>query len=282
MNARTALTLSLCLTLCGAYLHGQLGTEPSELDIVTVRDDVFVLQNEFVPGNATALVTDEGVILVDNKFAVDYQNIVELLRTVTDQPVRYVINTHHHGDHSGSNASFQEANAQIIASEPARRNMVYLDQPGQPALTFTNQARLALGGKSVELYHFGRAHTNGDVFVYFPEHRILATGDTFTYGAATPQLVDYQGGGSAKEWTATLDRALRLNFDTVIPGHGDVTTREELAAFRDSTLAMQNRVREMLLQERTPDEIAEALRSDFQGAQLVFPGALDGLLLELR
>ena len=282
MNARTAVTLSLCLALCGAYLHGQPGAEPSELDIVTVRDDVFVLQNEFVPGNAAALVTDEGVILVDNKFAVDYENIIELLRTVTDQPVRYVINTHHHGDHSGSNPSFQDADAQIVASEPARRNMVYLDQAGQPALTFTNQARLGLGGKSVELYYFGRAHTNNDVFVYFPEHRILATGDAFTYGAATPQLVDYQGGGSAKEWTATLDRALQLEFDTVIPGHGDVTTRDELEEFRNSTRAMPNRVREMIQQERTPEEIAEVLRSDFQGAQLVFPGALDGLLLELR
>jgi cyclase len=282
MNARTALALSLCLALGGAYLHGQLGDEPSALEIVTVQDDVFVLQNAFVPGNATALVTDEGVVLVDNKFAVDYDNIIALLRTVTDQPVRYVINTHHHGDHSGSNASFQAANAQVIASEAARQNMVYLDQPGQPAFTFTDQARLGLGGKSVELYHFGRAHTNGDVFVYFPEHRILATGDAFTYGAATPQLVDYQGGGSAKEWTATLNRALQLDFDTVIPGHGDVTTREELVAFRDSTLAMQSRVREMILQERTPEEISEALTSDFQGAQLVFPGALDGLLNELR
>src|SRR5690606_3443056 len=101
----------------------------------------------------------------------------------------------------------------------------------------------------------GRAHTDGDVFVYFPRQRVMATGDAFTFGSATPQLVDYQGGGSAKAWPVTLTRALALDFDTVVPGHGAVTTKAELAKFRDATDAMQRRVRQMLQERRTAEEI---------------------------
>jgi glyoxylase-like metal-dependent hydrolase (beta-lactamase superfamily II) len=283
MRARLSLVAVLLLALGGAYLHGrQFGNTPSKLNLVKVRDDMFVIRNEFVPGNVTALVTNEGVILVDDKFEIDHENILAMLKTVTSQPVKYVVNTHHHGDHSGGNARLQALNVQIIASEQARRHMVDASQPGMPPLTFTEKATIHLGGKTVELYHFGRAHTNGDVFVYFPAHRTLATGDAFTFGAATPQLVDYAGGGSAKEWTGTLDNALRLDFDTVVPGHGDVTTKEELRKFRDSTLAMRNRVHDMLQQKRTPEDIGAMLKQEFQGAQMVFPGLLNGLLVELQ
>ena len=283
MNARVLLALSFCLLLLGVYIRGQqFGTQPAKLNIVKVRDDLFVLRNEFVPGNVTALVTSEGVILVDDKFDIDHQNILALLKTVTNQPVKYVVNTHHHADHSGGNAKLQALDVQVVSSQRARELMVEGRQPGLPTMTFTDTARLHLGGKDVELYYFGRAHTSGDVFVYFPAQRALATGDAFTFGAATPQLIDYQGGGSAKEWTATLDRALLLDFDTVVPGHGDVTTKAELRKFRDSTLAMRNRVRDMLATKRTAEEIAKVLKAEFQGAQLVFPGAIDGLLLELR
>ncbi len=284
MRTRLAIAVGLGLLLAGgAYIRGQgAPPQPSKLDLVKVKDDLFVIHNEFVPGNITALVTSEGVILVDDKFEVDHDNVLAMLKTVTNQPVKYVINTHHHGDHSGDNAKMQAMNVQIIASERARQLMVEGNQPGPPPVTFTGKALVHLGGKTAELYTFGRAHTAGDVFVYFPAHRVLATGDAFTFGAATPQLIDYQGGGSAKEWASTLDGALALDFDTVVPGHGLVTTKAELRKFRDATAAMPKRVHEMLVQKKTPAEITAVLKSEFQGAQLVFPGLLDGLLVEMR
>jgi glyoxylase-like metal-dependent hydrolase (beta-lactamase superfamily II) len=103
--------------------------------------------------------------------------------------VKYVVNTHHHGDHSGGNVRMQVAGAQLIASEQARPYMVDAKQPGQAGVTFVDRALIHLGGKTVELYYFGRAHTGGDVFAYFPADRVLAAGDAFTVGAATPQLV---------------------------------------------------------------------------------------------
>ena len=282
MKTRLAVAVLLLLVMSAVYVGGQRAPQSAELDLVTVADDLYVIHNEFVPGNVTALVTDEGVILVDDKFEVDYDNILRMLATVTDRPVRYVINTHHHGDHSGGNVRAQEMGVQVIASEQARRSMMSGNLPGPPTVTYQDRAFLHLGGKTVELYYFGRAHTSGDTFVYFPEHRALATGDAFTQGSATPQLVDYQGGGSAKEWPATLDAALRLDFDTVIPGHGNVTDKAEMRAFRDNAEQLVTRVQQMLADQRTPDEIAEVLRSELGGAQMVFPGLLDGLLVELR
>ena|SRR5688572_20641329 len=282
MNTRLLLALCLLLALAAASVYGQFGNQPSKLTIVKVRDDLFVIRNEFVPGNTTVLVTNEGVLLVDDKFDIDHANILAQLKTVTNQPVKYVVNTHHHGDHSGGNAKLQALNVQVVSSEAARQHMVDAKQPGLPNVTFTDRSLIRLGGKDVELYYFGRAHTNGDIFVYFPAQRALATGDAFTFGPATPQLIDYPGGGSAKEWPRTLDGALRLDFDAVVPGHGDVTTKAELRKFRDSAQAMRTRVHDMIVQKRTKDEIGAVLKSEFQGAQMVFPGVIDGLLIELQ
>src|SRR5690242_1529741 len=85
----------------------QFGTQPAQLSLVKIRDDMYVIQNPLVPGNTTALITNEGVILVDDKFEIDHDSIVALLKTVTTQPIKYVINTHHHADHSGGNAKLQ-------------------------------------------------------------------------------------------------------------------------------------------------------------------------------
>ena len=283
MKKRITIGVGLLLLLVVTYGRGQqFGNQPAKLDLVKVRDDLFVIHNPFVPGNTTVLVTNEGVVLVDDKFEQDAPNILSMVKTVTSQPVRYVINTHHHGDHSGGNVKMQAAGAQIIASEAAYRHFVDAKQQGPPTLTVVDRGFIHLGGKEIRLYYFGRAHTSGDIFVYFAADRVLAAGDAFTFGPMTPMLIDYQGGGSAKEWTATLDRALELDFDAVVPGHGDVTTKAEMRKFRDLTLGMRTKVHEMIVQKKTEAEITAVLKSDFQGAQLVFPGLLTGLLNELQ
>ena len=132
------------------------------------------------------------------------------------------------------------------------------------------------------MYHFGRAHTNGDMVVLFPADRTLAAGDMFTFGDATPQLIDYSGGGSAKEWTATVNRALALNFDTVVPGHGVVTNKAELTKFRDSTITLREKTHEMLVAKKTRADIEKMLRTDFHFADLHVNASLDGMMAELR
>jgi glyoxylase-like metal-dependent hydrolase (beta-lactamase superfamily II) len=132
------------------------------------------------------------------------------------------------------------------------------------------------------VHYFGRSHTDGDIVVLFPDHRVLAAGDMFTFGDATPELIDYAGGGSAKDWTRTLDGALQLDFDSVVPGHGNVTTKQEVRKFRDSTLTLRNRVHDMLAQNKSRAEIEKMLRSDFHFADLHVMVSLDGMMAELR
>ncbi len=123
-------TLATLLTcVCVSNAQGQ--PPPADLELIKVYDDLYVIHNEVAPGNATALITDDGVLLIDDKYERDYDNMVKLLRSVTDQPVRFVINTHHHGDHSGSNARFQAAGAEIVASERARLLFSPVSLPSQ-------------------------------------------------------------------------------------------------------------------------------------------------------
>ena len=276
---RVAAGMFLSGALWLAYTQGQ---QPSKQELVKLEDDLYVIHNDFVPGNTTALITNAGVVLVDDKFDVDHASIMAELKKVTSQPIKYVINTHHHGDHSGSNVKMQALGAQIVASEEAWQNMVDGNQPGPPNVTFENEAHIHLGGKNVDLYHFGRAHTNGDVVVLFKQDRVLAAGDMFTFGDATPELIDYAGGGSAKEWTKTLDSALMLDFDGVVPGHGVVTNKREMAKYRDSTLSLRNKVHEMLVAKKSRDEIAAMLRKDFHWADLHIMLGLDGAMQELK
>ena len=154
---RVLLVLGFAGALIVAYTQGP---QPAKLDLVKVKDDLYVIHNPVAPGNVTALITNEGVILVDDKFEVDHDNIMAQLKTITNQPIKYVINTHHHGDHTGGNAKMLQMSVQILASEQARENMAYGKQPGVPAIAIEGHAHLYLGGKHVELYQFGRAHTD--------------------------------------------------------------------------------------------------------------------------
>jgi glyoxylase-like metal-dependent hydrolase (beta-lactamase superfamily II) len=279
---RVAVLLVLCGCAWAAYSQGLGGPpKPSKLDTVKIADDLYAIHNDFVPGNVTAMITSEGVVLVDDKFEVDHDGILAELKKVTNQPVKYVINTHHHGDHSGGNAKLQAMGVQVVASEQARQNMVDAKQSGQPNVAIDRHAHIYLGGKTAEVFYFGRAHTNGDVVVLFPAQRTLAAGDMFTYGDATPQLIDYPGGGSAKEWTSTLDGALQLDFDTVVPGHGTVTTKQEMRKFRDSTLAVRNAVHDMIVDKKSKDEVWKMLQDRFHWAAFQ-AGTIDGMMAELR
>jgi len=282
MFTRLSLAAALGLLLAGAYLHAQFGQEPAKLSVQKLRDDMFVIRNDYVPGNTTVMVTNEGVVLVDDKFDIDHANILAQLKTFTNQPIKYVVNTHHHGDHSGSNAKMQALGAQVVSSQQAREHMVDGNQPGLPNVTIDGHGTLFLGGKRVDLYQFGRAHTSGDVVVLFPAQRVLAAGDMFTVGADTPQLVDYPGGGSAKEWPATVDGVLRLDFDTVVPGHGMVVDKAAMRTFRGTAERLKNRVHELIVKKASRDDIIKMLKSEFSYADFHINASLDGLLVELR
>jgi len=228
------------------------------------------------------MVTNEGLILVDDKFEIDHATILAELKKISSQPVKYVINTHHHGDHSGGNPKLQALGAQVVTSWQARQNMVEGKQPGLSNITIENKGSLYLGGKRVDLFYFGRGHTNGDIVALFPAQRVLASGDLFTIGDTTPELVDYPGGGSAKQWPQTIEGVLSLDFDQVVPGHGTVGTKADMRKFHDTAVRLRTRVHDMIVQKKSKDEIAKMLTAEFHYADFHLGMSLDGLLVELR
>lgn len=283
MKKRLILLTVLGVALAGGtYVRAQFGDKPSKLDVVKLKDDLFVIHNDYVPGNTTVMVTNEGVIMVDDKFEIDSVGILAEVKKITSQPVKYVINTHHHGDHSGGNAKLQATGAQVVTSWQARQNMVDGKQPGLANITIENKASLYLGGKRVDLFYFGRGHTNGDIVALFPAQRVLASGDLFTIGDSTPELVDYAGGGSAKWWPQTIEGVLGLDFDQVVPGHGTVGTKADMRKFHDTSIRLKDRVHEMIVGKKSKDEIAKMLTAEFHYADFHLGMSLDGLLVELK
>jgi cyclase len=280
-NAKSVFAAMIAVALLSPAVMA--GAPPaSRLNTVKIADDLYVIQNELVPGNVTVMVTNDGVLLVDDKFEVDLDNILAEVRKITMQPVKYVINTHYHGDHTGSNARLQAMGVQVVSTEQARAKMVEAKQPGWPNVTIQNRGTVHLGGKRAEMYYFGRSHTDGDLVVYFPDQKVVAMGDMFTYGDAVPQLIDYAGGGSARAWPNTLDGVLTLDFNTVVPGHGANTTKAELRKFRDSTVLLQTRVRQLLAEKKGRPEVEAMLRSEFHWADLHVGRGLAGLMAEMQ
>jgi glyoxylase-like metal-dependent hydrolase (beta-lactamase superfamily II) len=140
--------------------------------------------------------------------------------------------------------------------------MIRGKQPGPPRITFNNRATVRLGGKEVRMYHYGRGHTNGDVFVLFPNHRILHAGDMFNPGGP---FIDYGNGGSGIEWSETIFKALQLDFERVIPGHGPVLAKKDLQAWNDGWGAVRMRISELKRQGKSKEQAAKELKTEDLG-----------------
>jgi glyoxylase-like metal-dependent hydrolase (beta-lactamase superfamily II) len=254
------------------------------LTIEQVKDGLYNIVG--AGGNVAALVTTEGVILVDDKFEQNYDGILERLKTVTTQPVKYVFNTHYHADHSGGNVKFAPL-AEIISTRNARTNILEKKQPNAPPnmtparVVFTQETSVFLGGKEVRAHFYGRGHTNGDAVIYFPELRTVHTGDLM---AGASPLIDYNGGGSVVEWTKTLDEVLKLDFDTVIPGHGNVTNKAGLQTYRDNIEKLRTRVTGLIREGKSQADVAAVMTAEYGWAanSLNQQWSVPGMMVELK
>ncbi len=222
------------LGLAGLWLVWSQTQRPP-LTMEKVTDNLYVIIGN--GGNVAAMPTSEGVLLVDDKFAQDAPEIVAKVKTISDKPIRYIWNTHQHPDHTGGNEPLMAASAEVIIHKNARANMVAAKMPGLPRITFNDETQVFLGGKEVVARHVGRGHTNGDAVVLFPSERVLHTGDLFVNGGAP--FIDYSAGGTIIEWDKTLENALQLDFDTVIPGHGPVAKKADLVKWRQTLASLR-------------------------------------------
>ncbi len=215
-------------------------------ELTRVKENFYIIESaspvdrsKFTGGNTGVFIMEKGVAIVDTKLGGYGPTILERIRAVTPKPVTTIINTHAHGDHTGSNPGFP-ATVEIVAHENAKASMEKMKEfqaapAAIPKRTYKDRLTLFSGKDQIELFHFGAGHTNGDTFIYFPALRTLQAGDMFPWKDAP--YIDRNNGGSGVAWPATLAKLLAAmkDVDTVIPGHIPPTTRADLEEFQRYT-----------------------------------------------
>lgn len=279
-STRVVRCTAFAAALGGLWLAWTQQPPAPPLQLEKVADDLHVLTGS--GGNVAIFTTAEGVILIDDKFEPNVPEILENVKKVSDKPVRYVLNTHQHGDHTGGNEALLKG-AEILIQKNARANMATGKQPGLPRLTYSEEASVFLGGKEVRAHYYGRGHTNGDAVIFFPADRVVHTGDLFVAGAP---FIDYANGGSGVAWPATLDKVLELDFDKVIPGHGPVMTKQELLAWKKSFETVRERITALKRSGKGKEEANAALKFDdlpgWAGSGRLWPRSFPGFYDEVK
>ena len=290
LSSRVALLLAAVVVLVAAAFarSQQPRGAPFSTEIMKLKEGLFVIpgyDGAATGGNVAVRVTREGVIIVDSKLPTLYSDIVNKTKSVSPLPIKNLLNTHQHGDHTGSNAQFA-VGTEILMHRNARANMIKGNLTGPGRIVYTDQQSVFLGGVEVQMRYMGRGHTNGDSVIYFPDLRTIHTGDLVVWGKRsqgtilTPNMDYAAGNGSGEEWVATLDNMLKLDFDTAIPGHGPVLTKAEVRVFRDKMRTLNDRMAALIKAGGKRADIGAKLKVDDLNWPFA-PDALNGLYDEL-
>ena len=256
---------------------------PNVAAIEKVKDNLYMITGANSGGNTAAFITATGVVLVDTKNPNWGQAILDQVKTVTTKPVTHIINTHTHGDHVGSNEFFPAA-VEIVAHENTAANMVKMTNFADPAKkfalpdkTFTDKMTVLGGAEAIDLYHFGRGHTNGDIFVVFRALRTMHAGDIFAR-KGTP-LLDMNNGGSGVLIGETLGKAAAgiKNVDTVITGHSTVMTWADFQEFGEFNRAFLSAVQGAVKAGKMVDQALADLKLPEKFSAYSMTGAKDNV-----
>jgi len=242
---------------------GGQAAQPQTATIEKLKENLFVIKGG--GGNTAAFVTSNGVVIVDTKLAGWGERIMDQIRSVTDKPVTTIINTHTHGDHTGSNEFFP-ASVEVVAQENTKANMEKMDafkgEKAQflPDKTFKDKLTLFSGPDQIDLYYFGAGHTNGDAVVVFKELRVAHIGDLFAR-KGTP-LIDTANGGSGVAYPKTVKKAARKikNVDSVITGHSDVFPWSAVAEYAEFNKAFLDATRASMKAGKSADDTVAAFK----------------------
>ena len=222
-------------------------------------------------GNLGLSAGEDAVFLVDDQYAPLTERITAAIAQVSPKPVRFVLNTHWHGDHVGGNEKLGRAGAVIVAHDNTRKRLSTeqflemwratvkpLPKAGLPVITFSRDTTFHLNGEEIRAFHVPRAHTDGDVVVHFTGSDVIHMGDVF-WNRLYP-LIDTGSGGTIDGMVAAVDRALALAGPgtRIIPGHGPLATRDDLAAYREMLATIGSRIKALIREGKKLEEIVEA------------------------
>lgn len=264
--------------LCPALLFAQQQWDSITVRAQPLRGGVYMITGS--GGNIGLSVGPDGAFLVDDQFAPLTPKITAAVASVTTQPIRFVVNTHWHGDHTGGNENLGKAGALLVAHENVRTRMS-VEQfnavfnrrtpasptAALPVVTFSDSATFHINGDALVAWHVAHAHTDGDVIIHFTKADVVHMGDTFFRG--NYPFIDVSSGGNVTGVIAAADRVLAscTPETLIIPGHGPVSRCADLRAYRDVIATVRDRVRAEMQKGRTLEQIkAAGLSAEFDAA----------------
>jgi len=240
-----------------------------QIKTIKITESIYMLEG--AGGNIGVLAGKDGIVLIDDQFAPLSEKIKAALQAISDKPVRFVINTHFHGDHVGGNENFGGEGAIIVAQENSRQRMT-TDQfaaafnsvqkaapyDALPKVTFTESVTLHLNGETVQVLHVKNAHTDGDAIIYFKESNVIHAGDVFVrYGLP---FIDQEHGGGIDGMIEGNEKLLAIANDNtkIIPGHGDLASKKDLLEFKNMLVKIREIIATAMKQGKTLEQIVAA------------------------
>ena len=240
-----------------------------EIKTTDLGDNIYMLEGQ--GGNITVAVGKDGIIMVDGQYAPLHDKIKAAIEAISKKPIKYLINTHFHGDHTGGNELFARDGAAIVSQVNVKNRLAAgtsngltgaKTPPAPPAAlpsdTYSNFSKIRLEGRVADLKHIANAHTDGDTYVWFKTANVLSTGDTFTNGRYPN--IDFANGGNIRGMITATDAYLKLvNARTrIVPGHGPLADKAALLEYRAMLISAHDRMAKLVKEGKSEDEAVAA------------------------
>jgi len=240
-----------------------------EIKTTDLGDNIYMLEGQ--GGNITVAVGKDGIIMVDGQYAPLHDKIKAAIEAISKKPIKYLINTHFHGDHTGGNELFARDGATIVSQVNVKNRLAAgtsngltgaKTPPAPPAAlpsdTYSNFSKIRLEGRVADLKHIANAHTDGDTYVWFKTANVLSTGDTFTNGRYPN--IDFANGGNIRGMITATDAYLKLvNARTrIVPGHGPLADKAALMEYRTMLISAHDRMAKLVKEGKSEDEVVAA------------------------
>ena len=269
--------IATTIMLASAAIAQQPATAPpsppdfSKVEIKTtdLGDNVYMLEGQ--GGNITVATARDGIIMVDSEFAPLHDKIKAAIAMVSSLPVKYLVDTHFHGDHTGGNEAFAKDGATVVSEINVRTRLAAgttngltgvktppLPDAALPAKTYTGAFKIRLSGRVADLRHIANAHTDGDTYVWFKTANVLATGDTFTNGRYPN--IDFANGGNIKGMIAATDLYLKLinARSRIVPGHGPIADKAALTEYHTMLITARDRMAKLVKDGKSENDVVAA------------------------
>ena len=261
--------VALAAAALSSSVFAQRNFDAVQMKTTKVAEGIYMLEGE--GGNIGVSAGEDGVFLIDDQFAPLSAKVMDAVKAISDKPIRFLVNTHWHGDHVGGNENFGKAGTVIIAHDNVYKRMSvggaitvlkqnYAPYPkaALPVVSFSQSATFHLNGDDVSSIHLPPAHTDGDSFVRFAKANVIHTGDVFA--AYRYPFIDVESGGSVKGILAALDRMLPVIDDNtrLIPGHGGLSSKKDVLAYRKMMATIVARVEPMVKSGKTLQQVIDA------------------------